>query len=356
MKHRINALRFEYWPVWLVYLPTLFYWAWLALRARAPLYMTAANPGIEMGGFFGESKSRILDLVPERVKPQTLRIHPAEGHWLELFMQSGLQFPLIAKPDVGERGDGVSLLDSMENLLRFLRDKKELYLLQEYVTGPHEYGVLFYRHPGEPEGKVISITGKKFLGVTGDGQSDIRTLMHKDYRSSRQIKRLEALYDLSEVPLEGEYRLLEPIGNHCRGTEFTNENHRINDAVHRVFSEIAREMQGFYFGRFDLKVSDPGDLETGKHIRVLEVNGTTSEAGHIYSRNYGVFRAYRDIFRSMHLIWQISLANYRNGTPYTPASEFLSTLKRHFIDRKKPPTPQSGDKQATWYSTQESSL
>ncbi|MDX5321090.1 MAG: hypothetical protein LPK45_08285, partial [Bacteroidota bacterium] len=55
-KLRTERYRFEYWPVWLVYLPTLLYWAVLAIRARSLFYMTAANPSIELGGFFGESK------------------------------------------------------------------------------------------------------------------------------------------------------------------------------------------------------------------------------------------------------------------------------------------------------------
>lgn len=85
--------------------------------------------------------------------------------------------------------------------------------------------------------------------------------------------------------------VLEPIGNHCRGAEFTNENHPINTAVHTQFSKIASEMKGFYFGRFDLKAKREIDLETGDFLHVMEVNGTTSEAGHIYSMGFGALKA-----------------------------------------------------------------
>ncbi len=335
MKPFAKYRHYEYWPFWLFYLPTLPYWLVLAIRARHPLYMTAANPGIEMGGFFGESKSGILNLVPHRYKPQTQLLLAGQipaAHDLENW---GLQFPLIAKPNIGERGDGVALLDDMQSLQHFLTAQNQDYLLQEYSSYRYEYGVLYYRIPGQEKGRVISITGKRFMQVVGDGQRSLRELMQAELRFAMQIERMENSLDLNRIPSAGEKVLLEPIGNHCRGTEFTNENALISDAVHAQFDAIAKAMPGFYIGRFDLKAGSPKDLETGERLHILEVNGTTSEAGHIYDRDYTIWRAYRDIYKLMTAVYQVSVAAHKQGQPYTKAGEFIRTVLAHFRGERK---------------------
>ena len=42
----------------MLYIPLLPVYVYGALRTRRLLYFTAANPGIEMGGFFGEKKDQ----------------------------------------------------------------------------------------------------------------------------------------------------------------------------------------------------------------------------------------------------------------------------------------------------------
>jgi len=188
--------------------------------------------------------------------------------------------------------------------------------------------------PNEKKGHVISITGKKFMEITGDGVKSIRQLMETNYRYSLQIERLSTQRNLEEVLPIGNKLLLEPIGNHCRGTEFTNENHLINERVSEQFTRIADRMDGFYFGRFDLKAKREIDLETGEFLHIMEVNGTTSEAGHIYSKGFGVWNAYRVIFSQMKLIYTIGLANHRRGIAYSPFKEFTSTVWNHFFPKK----------------------
>lgn len=333
-----ESLRFEYWPVGLVYLPALFYWLILAFRSRAMLYMTAANPGIEMGGFFGESKKAILDLVPDALKPQTILFQSGDRHISHKLQLAGISFPVVAKPNVGERGNGVEKLNDLNSLEAFLSDKNEPYLIQEYSSYPLEYGVLFYRMPGEEKGKVLSITGKKFMSLVGDGKSSMCQLMEKDFRFRKQIERLAAHINLEIIPDLNEVVHPEPIGNHCRGTEFTNENHLISEQVHALFSQIAGQMEGFYIGRFDLKAKNENALLSGDGLHILEVNGTTSEPGHIYSRGYGILNAYRSIFEMMKKVQEIGVANHKRGTAYTSLSEFLLTLNQHFFRKNKPKT------------------
>ena len=45
--------RWEFWPVWLAYVPLIPWWIWLAIRYRSLTVFMDANPGIPRGGLVG---------------------------------------------------------------------------------------------------------------------------------------------------------------------------------------------------------------------------------------------------------------------------------------------------------------
>ena len=63
----------EFWPWWMLYLPIFGWVLWLGLRFRSPTLFTLANPGIDCGGFAGESKGDLLEQMPEEVLPAWVR-------------------------------------------------------------------------------------------------------------------------------------------------------------------------------------------------------------------------------------------------------------------------------------------
>jgi len=330
----VKWTNFEYWPWWFFYLPTYPYWLYLAAKTRSIIYFTAANPGIEYGGFFGESKIKILDLIPKEYLPQTLFLEYrlTSNEALEKVMAEGFQFPIILKPNIGERGTAVAKIENETFFNQYWDARLGDVIVQEFITFPIELGVLFYKYPdGSLEG-VSSITMKEFMSVEGDGTSTIKQLMESENRFRFQLESVAAkkpqLLDL--IPSKKEKVLVEPIGNHCRGTKFLDGNHLINQQLNEVFGRIADKMEGFYFGRFDMKVASLEDLYQGRNIRVMEVNGTTSEPAHIYDPNYSLWRAYKDIFYHMRLVADISKQNMQRGIKPTPKKEFWAALKKHF--------------------------
>ena len=72
----------------------------------------------------------------------TQRIAEAE----EFMRQHGLQFPVVLKPDAGQRGSGVSIVRSSGKLCEYLTHAAFPVILQEYVPG-EEYGVFYYPLP-----------------------------------------------------------------------------------------------------------------------------------------------------------------------------------------------------------------
>ena len=69
---------FEFWPMWAFYPPIMLYAAWLMLRYRGILLPTVANPSFPGGGFFGESKARILALVTRHIPQWVALLEPVD--------------------------------------------------------------------------------------------------------------------------------------------------------------------------------------------------------------------------------------------------------------------------------------
>ena len=318
------------------YVPLLPYWLFQAVRTRSLTFFTNADPCIDYGGFFGESKMDILRQIPKEYLPKTIFIEKQTDlkSIVDKLIQEDLVYPIICKPDVGERGTQVEKLYSNYDLVQYLSNVQEDFIIQEFITYDIELGVLYYRYPGSPKGKVTSVTRKEFLSVLGDGKSTVEQLMLQSTRARFQIESMrKRLGDMgmNEVIKSGEKRILEPIGNHCRGTKFLDDNHLLNSTLDEVFDKIALTIDGFHYGRFDLKVKSIEDLYEGKNIRIMELNGVSSEPGHIYDPKNTLWAAYRDLAQHWKIIADISIQQQRRGIMPVPFGVLWKVVKGHFV-------------------------
>ena len=330
----IRYIKYEYWPWWLFYLPIVPYWLYFSVKNKSLTYLFAANPAIPTGGFVGESKSDILKLIDSKYLPNSMDVEACDlKSILDQMKARGIIFPVIAKPDVGERGFGVSKINNEIELEIYNSTATSKYIIQEFVDYEIELGILYSRLPNSLHGEISSVTRKVFLSVEGDGSSTINELMQRSTRARFQIKRIGAIIgeDMEIVLAKGQSRLLEPIGNHCRGTRFIDNNFLINKQLVDVFNEISLDIKGFYFGRFDLKVKSIEDLYQGKNIKIMELNGASSEPGHIYDSSNSVFKAYRDMYRHWRRLEEVSRINIQNG--HRPES-IGSVIKELFNQNK----------------------
>jgi hypothetical protein len=314
-------------------LPLVFIWLWFALRARKLFFFTAVNPAIETGGAWGESKLDILKKIPASHLPLTVFIKKETSlkEVLSVLKKEGLSYPLIAKPNVGERGFLVSKIHQESDLEKYLSENPVDFLIQEFVTLPLELAVMHHRFPGEGKGKVTSICIKETLKVTGDGRSSIRELMKSSPRARLQLPRFETVFPeiLKGVPAAGEVLELEPIGNHCRGTMFLNGNEHIDEALTAAFDEVAFQMEGIHYGRFDMKCTSIEDIRSGRGFKIMEYNGVTAEPAHIYDPSYPVWKKYRDVYRHWKIIFQIYCSQAAGGISCMSFGEALVSLKKY---------------------------
>ncbi len=321
----IRLSAWEYWPFSVVYIPVFVYWLWLSLRARSLFFFSASNPSIETGGLLGESKWAILKKINPAFLPQTLFVNVADtsAEALEFIVKSRFRFPIIAKPDVGERGWRVEKINTTDELQDYARTAPGNFLIQDYVDEPLEFGVFYYRFPGKAQGVVSSIVQKEFLSIRGDGQTCIGDLILRNSRAVLQRKALENKYGkhLQDVLADGQVLELVAIGNHSRGTKFLNACSLISPHVTRLFDGISRDVDGFYFGRYDIRCRSISDLSTGEHLRIMELNGAGAEPAHIYHPGFPLWRAWQVLLFHWKILFQISRENHRRGYAYMTLSE-----------------------------------
>ena len=317
---------FEFWPFWAFYTPIILYIFWLVVRFRGPTLMCNSNPAIALSGFVGESKLAVLDRIsgPARhwVSPYTsviCKMDKAETHMAALAAMdaAALSFPLVAKPDLGMRGVGVQLLNSCDDLKRYIADFPDdaRFILQKLVDVEGEVGAYYVRMPGAEKGTVTGLTLKYFQRVTGDGVRTLGQLIKDHPRAGSVIrlyqKRFADRWD--DIPPEGQSIRLAFSGSHSKGCLFRDGTELITDALSDRVDEIAKAMDGFYVGRLDLRFGDFDTFLEGRGFRIIEVNGAGGENTQIWDSRTTLRQAWSTLFQQYRILWAIGAANRRRG-------------------------------------------
>jgi hypothetical protein len=326
-----QLVNWEYWSPIILYFPVFTYVIYLGIKYRCMTLFTAANPAIPDGGFVGESKTDILHLFKEEGHVARFSLIPGSMddqlkiEQADRFIQKyELTFPVVLKPDVGQRGQGVKIIRDCDQMQKYLSNSTRDIIVQEYVYG-REFGVFYYRHPRETEGEIFSITSKELLEITGDGESTIEQLILEDDRAVNL-----ATYHLSEneerlleVPEQGEKVVIVELGTHARGAFFKDGNRHITSELKKSMNSICNAVDGFYFGRFDIKVPSVKELEQGKSLKIIEINGVTSESTNIYDSKYTFWAAQKVLRKQWELAFEIGEKNRGFGAGTTPLFPFL---------------------------------
>ncbi len=329
-----RKIRWEFWPMYIFYPPVFLYIVYLGLKFRGFTVFTACNPGIVASGFVGESKCEILKqltgagdamlrftLIEEGTAEERRRA-------AELFMQrEGMSFPAVLKPDAGQRGSGVAVVHSEEQLREYLTRTTYKTILQEYAPGK-EFGVFYYRHLGEPNGRVFSITEKRLPVLTGDGKQTLEELIWNDGRAvcMADFYCRKNADRLNKILAPGETIQLVELGTHCRGAIFLDGSAAITAELTERIDRISKTFEGFYFGRYDIRTPSVEDLMAGRNLKIVELNGVSSEATHIYDPKLSLFQAYRVLFEQWRIAYELGSENRAHGTKPATVSELAKMV------------------------------
>jgi len=346
-------------PNGLFYIPIGIRWILLSIRYGNLTLPTIANPLIETGGYWGESKSATLDDVgKEQLKwmanyfafNRTNQSPEADLQEI-LFMMNehGLDFPVVAKPDIGWQGYGVRNIENIKELSDYLTayPQKERLLIQQLIPYDGEAGVFYTRIPGEKHGTVFSLTLRYFPYVIGDGHSTLYELIKNNPRTGFKAeyylgKNSEHIGMSKEklvmVPPENEMIRLAFIGSIRVGGIYRDARQLITPELSARFDEIALSIPEFYFGRFDIRFKSTELLKSAGDFSIIEINGAGSEPIHAWDPEISFFNLYRELFKTQSLLFKIAAANRKRGFKPDTLMQFLKAArKQNSLIKRYPP-------------------
>jgi membrane protein DedA with SNARE-associated domain len=330
-----RILNWEFWPLPVFYAPVVVCVLLLAIKHRSLSVFTYANSAILAGGFKGESKDEIYKglmhscaaqdhLLRHTLVPCEFSLEKKIAAVWKFLDEGRLCFPLVVKPDAGERGKGVKIVRSFWELRDELKTSTANLILQELAPG-NEVSIFYYRYPSQKHGQIFSITEKRFPTVTGDGVDTLERLILSDSRAVCLAKKYleQNVAKLDSVPANDERIQIIDIGTHSRGAIFLDGSHIKTEALAQKIDEICRGFDGFYFGRFDIRYQSLDDLKRGENFKIIELNGVTSESTNIYDPRYNLLDAYRILFRQWQIVFEIGSENRKLGAKGASFAELM---------------------------------
>lgn len=337
---------FEFWPTWLFYTPMKLYGLWLSLRYGGLTLPTITDPLFDAGGFVGESKSQILEQIPESLSDYTcphiaivkeaddeVSIERAYNQALEGIEKKNIGFKCVIKPDIGERGIGVQIAYTKEDIKNYIQSYPvgEKIVIQKIADYPHEAGLFYIRHPDQEEGQIFSLTLKYFPYVVGDGKSTLEELILADPRAGilSHIYLPRHKENLDMVLAEGQEYRIAFAGSHSRGTIFKNGNPFITDKMTKNWDKLCKEIPEFYFGRFDVRFNSLDDLENLNNIKIIEINGASAEATHIWDSHTSLREAYSVLMKQYKHMVEIGYKNKKRGFKPMKLREVLKLINKN---------------------------
>ena len=336
---RVGA--FERLPKWLNLVPMVAQWLWLGIRHGSVTLPSSANPHITAGGLVGDTKSeyfngmgplarsKVADFV--MIRPQGAASLPSA---LIAIHEANLDFPVVAKPDLGWCGFGVRRIDDETALRGYLSlyPRDAGLMLQRYLAESGEAGLFYIRHPEQSSGRLLGILLRHYPQVVGDGVSTIAQLVETDVRLHRTTRNADhqCSVEPSEVPAAGEVVRMSLIASTRVGGRYEDGSEHATAALTEAVDAIARDMPEFHVGRFDVRYQTLDHLRRGE-FTIMEVNGAGSEAVHAWDPKYSIPDVYRIVFAKQRLLFALAAANRARG--HKPVG--VVALARHYLHQQR---------------------
>lgn len=326
--------RREFLPWYIFDIPQYLYLLYLSIKAKSFTFFSNVNPGMILGWAVGYSKYKDLEIFPDNLKPKTIFVSKGEdiNSLLQRLKQSNIEYPCIAKPDMWRIWRDVKKIQNENELISYYQYIQEPIIIQEFIDYSFEFWVFYYRLPSENKWHITWIVEKQFMFLEWDGVNTFEQLVYYHPRSKYYYNQMRSEYEIQRksIPVRGEKIQLNYIGNHCRWSVFYDVSNLINPELEKIFDNISKEIDWFYFGRYDIKVKSIEDLKQG-NMKIIELNGIGSLPTHIYDPKHTIWNAYSTIFKHRDIAYRISRINYQKGILYTPLKEALKIIKMYGI-------------------------
>jgi hypothetical protein len=105
--------------------------------------------------------------------------------------------------------------------------------------------------------------------------------------------------------------------------------------MEQAIDRISQSYPGFFFGRFDIRTPSVDLFQRGECFYVIELNGVSAEATHIYDPSVSIIAAYRVLYGQWKIAFEIGAANRARGFKPLSLAELL-TLIANWASRTPP--------------------
>ncbi len=332
----IKITHYEFWPTAVFYAPGIIYYLWCCLKNRHLGLLSVANPGMLKVGIFQAPKAEVLKQLgkkhPEHILQSLTLAAKERNNWVELsykfIKQHSLKFPIIVKPQIGQRGADIKLTHSQAELAAALNaiPKDALYMLQEFAPGI-EYGVHYARLPNKEDGWIFSLGRKDSIYLQGDGVNNLQHLIMHHPRACIMYKVHLAKHQdkLGWVPAKDEKFKLVEIGTHSRGAIFNDSRELITAELTKQIDALSKGYPGFFIGRYDILALSQQDLQAGRNFKVVELNSVMGEPPHMYDPDNSLWQGYVALFQYIKLVVTIAKENIALGNHPLGWRDFIRT-------------------------------
>ncbi len=317
-------------------------WLWYCLKARSLWFYTPSNPVLTFGGYVGESKKEVYDLLPPGTCPESIYINPSFSltEVVRMMDAKNLTFPVAVKPMSGLMGFMFRKIDSLVQLREYHAYMPVDYILQELITLPMEVSVFYYRFPDQVQGKITGFIRKELLEITGDGKSTLWDLILHYPRVQFRLEEMKKKHAkrLQDILQEGEHYCLSYALNLSRGGKLVSLATQKDEQLHKLFDALSHHAGGLYYGRYDIRCQSVEALKEGKNFKILEFNGCGGEPHHVYGDGNTLWKACRILLHHWSILNKISDYNHRNGFPrwtHRKGTVFFMRALRHLLQLKR---------------------
>jgi len=342
IKLLFNLTHWESWHYHIKYIPISPVWLWYCFKARSIWFFTASNPSITFGGFEGEGKMEIYELLPQNNYPKSILIKPFLSFAAveQLINKNQFEFPFIVKPNVGMMGYMFRKISCLKELKLYHESLAQNYIIQKFVDYPLEVSVFYYRMPDAEKGTISGFLMKQQPEIIGDGKSTVSQLIEQNKDLKYKQKEMKARHQkrLNLVLPENEKLILSYASNRSQGGKLVSLAHEIDEKLQSVFDNISHKAQDFYYGRYDIKCSSIEALKNGVDFSILEYNGAGAGIQHVYGNNLSLWQACYTILQHWKMLYRISVYNNKKGIEYwekNSGKKFLKNARKNIKLLKK---------------------
>lgn len=337
------AKKWEYWPLWAFYLPLIPYYLFLSCKSRSFGFWNAVNPAIPTGGLALVSKNKIQNLFPPDHFPKTLYIEnklgiKAETIEIELY-KIGIEYPFIAKPDLGVRGKCIQKITNLNQLKEYISQHQFAILFQELIQLPNEMGVFIAWLPKYRKFKITGIVKKHNISIVGDGEKNILDLINKKSRYRKHASRLLKENNLTgeEILEKNQTFILSEIGTHNLGSYFEDITEHAKPFIEKAIFNILTTSNSIQYGRFDIRYNTLEEIALNHQFKIIEFNGTCAEPTHMYdSKKHNFFFAIKELHRHYSLMQNIAQFNKKEKIGnYLTLTKIITMLQKNKINLSK---------------------